>query len=239
VITFYVNPKAPNRNGPGNQDIWLIPTAALDAGSTSEDMDAVIEVKRNLSNLTFDWTTNGACEDLTPNGGSLSNADKGIPYRDCYPATTTDFNKHKLYSLKITDSFGSDECAGMIKVVPQTPASAVPVIHFVLPTTGEFISISNDEKTEERSFVNISISDLLVMPNPGNNDLHVRWKSEMTEDVTIRITDLSGRTVNVQEFSSLTGENIVMFDMSSKAEGVYIVTVQTAVKLSSVKWIKD
>jgi hypothetical protein len=239
VITYYVNPNAPHYNGPGNSDIWLVPASVLDAGSVSAYPDADIEVKRNLSNLTFDWTTNGACEDLTPNGGSLSQADKGIPYRDCYPATTTDFNKNKLYSLRITDGAGSDECPGTIKVIPQAPAFAIPVIHFVIPAGGEFLSMGKDATGEDVSpDVKSAISELYVMPNPGHNELRVRWNSGITEDVTIRITDVSGRTLIVQHLNSMAGENDAMFDMHSTAEGIYIVSVLTTETITSVKWIK-
>lgn len=116
VMYVSVNPLLPDRDGPGSQDVWLIDASELDAGSISNG-SPTIQVARHLSTITFDWTTNGACVDILANG-VYNNPDKGTPYRNCYPVTTSDFNKHKLYKLRIQDEFGVDECYGTIKVIP-------------------------------------------------------------------------------------------------------------------------
>jgi hypothetical protein len=238
----HVNPSSPDRNGPGSQDIWLIDAEDLDAGSTSYSVSPSIEVKRYLSNITFDWTTNGACIDLTPNGGALSNADKGLVYRDCYPATPGNFNVHKLYKLKISDEFGMDECSGTVKVIPDLIGEALagPIIHFVIPNNGEYISIDKNADDLAGEEANETIDHpFMVLPNPGKEQMQVYWTAPVNESASIRIVDLAGRTIVAQDFDVIRGENTVVFDMGMYPSGVYAVVMQTATSISTVKWIKE
>jgi hypothetical protein len=232
-----VNPGAPAYNGPGNSDIWLVPAASLNAGSTSVSMSPTIEVKRYLSDISFNWTTNGACIDVIPNGGPLSTADKGTAYRLCLPVTPANFNVNKFYKLKITDQFGNDECTGTVKVIPSGSGDAAPSLHFVIPDTGEYLStertIASDAIIPETPGL-----DVMIMPNPGTDFMQVNWSGSMNESVQITIAAISGTTLLFQEYGSASGKNTVLFDMSAYPPGVYAVIVQTKQGVQSLKWIK-
>ncbi|HLF65605.1 MAG TPA: T9SS type A sorting domain-containing protein [Saprospiraceae bacterium] len=238
VITVYVNQYDPDYDGPGSQNIWLIDGMDLDAGSSSHSLSPNIDVKRYLSNIGFDWTTNGACVDMTPNGGSLSNMDRGIVYRDCLPATPGNFNVWKLYKLRIADEFGSDECTGTVKV-KQEPVLVAPVIHFVIPKTDEYLSLEKKHEVNVLGDPESALTDLVVLPNPGRDALQVNWMSVTKGDAEIRVIDISGRTVLSQQIEVLPGENTVVFDMTMQPAGVYAILVKTVTEVMSVKWIKD
>ncbi len=240
VMTVYVNPAMPDRNGPGTQDIWNIAASALDAGSTSFSLTPEMQVKRYLSNLTFDWTTDGSCVDIISNGGALSNMDKGTIYRDCYPATTADFNKNKLYKLFIEDEFGSDECSGTVKVIASGGGGYhTPVIHLALPKD-DLISVNRTHSVVESGTEFVSVPhQFMVMPNPGADVLQVSWVSHSEEQVGIHVTELSGRKIIGRLFDALVGDNVVVFDMSDATAGVYIVTIKTNDTLISEKWVKS
>jgi hypothetical protein len=241
VMYVHVNPSLPNRNGPGSNDIWLIDAEDLDAGSTSYSMSPSIKVKRYLSNIAFDWTTNGACIDLIANGGSLSNADKGLIYRHCYPATPGNFNVHKLYKLQITDPFGSDECSGTIKVIPDLMGALayIPILHFAIPNDGEYISV---DKTPDAGRIEVTQEgwqNISVIPNPGSERLQVNWTATLDEVVTISVIGLSGQMVISQDLESVVGENIVAFDMHNLPAGVYAVMLKSSSSVMTLKWIKE
>jgi hypothetical protein len=175
-----------------------------------------------------------------PNGGPLSNADKGIVYKLCYPATTTDFNKIRLYKLQIMDQFGSDECSGTVKVIPDLSGELLePVIHFVIPNTGEYVTLGKDAEAEKIDQPVQFSSDFTLVPNPGTDALQVNWTALTDERVTVRIADISGRTALTQHVESIAGENMLLFDMSARTEGIYIVILQTERNVQALKWVKD
>jgi hypothetical protein len=241
VITLYELQCCPDHNGPTNKDVWFIDALDLDAGSTSDDNDPVITAKRYLSNITFDWTMAG-CPAVGPFGGPLTNEDKGLTYEECYPAIPSNFNVNKLYKLRINDDFGSDECAGTVKLLNAPAAYAVPTVHLVLPSTNAYLSIDKTEVVYGNIPAvtsNPLVNELILVPNPGSNTLQVNWTAVEDGTVAIRIADMSGRIAVAQEFDVLAGENKVVFDMSSKASGVYVVYVQTGTELLTEKWVKE
>lgn len=236
VITVYVNPASPVYDGPGANNIWWIPVEDLDAGSTSAYMSPDLDVRRHLSTLTFDWTTAGACIDFTPNGGSLNTSDKGTAYKDCLPVRNADFNVWKLYQLRITDPSGSDQCIGTVKVVPQSPALAsAPIIHYYIPYEERMMQDGLEYDDESP----LPVSEFMISPNPGSQDLNVTWSSGIEENVDLAITDISGNVLVEQSIPSLRGLNMTSFDMSRYLPGVYVVYIQTPVMRTTAKWLKS
>lgn len=159
-------------------------------------MNPVVTVRRHLSTLTFDWTTNGACIDVTPNGGALSNADKGIVYRDCLPVRNADFNVWKIYQLKIQDPGGSDVCFGAVKVLPIAALYSAPSIHYIIPSDDKSHVANHPEFGDisiESVLPTVGISDLRIYPNPGTEVIQLSFDAQSEEDLTVFITDIAGR----------------------------------------------
>lgn len=240
VITVYVDPGSPEFDGPGNNNIWWIPAELLDAGSVSAYELPTTSVKRYLSNITFDWTTNGACIDATPNGGSLSNADKGTIYRPCLPVRNADFNTWKLYQLQISDPAGTDGCSGMVRVMPQNNLqSGLPshIIHYME---------NDDNVTEEVHGPNGDIplvkpmdhDKMILSPNPGESWFNLSWESTEQIKTEVVITDSKGLVVKNIVIEEIPASNILQVDMGRVAEGMYIVRLQNDKGMTVMKWCK-
>jgi hypothetical protein len=84
-----------------------------------------------------------------------------------------------------------------------------------------------------------AINDLIVYPNPGDHLLQVQWNAAKNSQVVLKIVDMSGRLVVLQEYEIPAGKNVVSFDMTAQPSGVYAILLQSTDEVMSVKWIKD
>jgi hypothetical protein len=234
TIIVHVNPSAPVYNGPGNQDVWWIEAMDLDGGSFSFSESPEFEVKRYLSNITFDWTTNGACIDVTKNT-VVNNPDKGTVWKSCLPVIPGDFNKYKFYKLRILDEFGEDECSGLVKVIPDLIGglSSPDVVHIVQTglTEPQVATMSEDLP------ITIEETEFILAPNPGKDILRISWTGS-GEDLTIRVFDASGKFITEQELQSIAGANELLVDMSDRPYGVYLVSIRSGVSVKTFMWVK-
>lgn len=243
VITVYVDPNNPVYDGFGSNNIWWIPAEDLDAGSSSDAPSPYLNVRRHLSNITFDWTIAGACMDATPNGGALSNADKGIVYRTCLPVRNADFNVNRIYQLQISDPFGTDVCYGTVKVKTATPTLSAPSIHYVIPAAEEEMivdyymqSVDQDFQPDVLSYT--GVSDFIVYPNPGGDLLQMSWDAQEDEQTNVLVTDMAGHHIFSNDYDVLKGQNTVMIDMSSHPSGLFMVHVKSGTMQEMRKWMR-
>jgi hypothetical protein len=89
----------------------------------------------------------------------------------------------------------------------------------------------NEESTE--------INGVSLYPNPSNSETNVNFYLQTKSDVTILVTDLTGKTVSSQELSNLTsGANSTKIDCSSLNSGVYYVTINTNGSSVTKKFVK-
>jgi hypothetical protein len=62
---------------------------------------------------------------------------------------------------------------------------------------------------------------MVVMPNPASAFANVQFTADKTGDYRLRLTDISGRVVFVQDANAGIGQNIVSLDLSAYASGMY------------------
>jgi hypothetical protein len=243
VIIAQVDPGSPVYDGPGSNNIWWIPSEDLDAGSFSSSSSPALDVRRVLSNITFNWTTQGACIDAVPNG-VVNAADKGIVYRECLPVRNSDFNHWKIYQLRIEDEFGSDECFGLIKVIPVSGALvSVPTLHVIVPASMELQrEFVDSPEISTASFLSVfpvqEVYGLSVYPNPGHDHLVLEWNAEAVERVSITVTDLVGRVVAEANLVSLLGQNALTMNLSARPSGTYLVNMRSSNNSETRIWLK-
>ncbi|MFI5196059.1 MAG: T9SS type A sorting domain-containing protein [Chitinophagales bacterium] len=66
-------------------------------------------------------------------------------------------------------------------------------------------------------------------PNPAVNSTNIRFSLAVSSDVTIRITDMSGRIINtINETNLSSGEHIIPIETSNMAAGNYLLTINAA-----------
>ena len=75
-----------------------------------------------------------------------------------------------------------------------------------------------------------------VYPNPAQNHINVLYNA--TDDVTIRIFNISGKTVYNRKIIA-PGFNNVVVDISSLQLGLYVITIETTNAVSQRKFIKQ
>jgi len=78
---------------------------------------------------------------------------------------------------------------------------------------------------------------LRVYPNPAGNLLNIDLSAWNTQDLSLRIVDLTGRLISEQ--SGLLGGGVFVLDISNLAQGMYRVKVRDNVTVSSLPFIKN
>lgn len=219
IITVYAYPGNLVYNGPGTADVYLIPAAALDAGTFSYSPGTLTrKVMRTLTNVPFNWTTNGACIDATPNG-VYNNNDKGIVMRDCLPVTPADFNQIRNFDMTVTDQFGTATCSGRYKVVQGTPPGN---------TNAELI-VTEDALTRSLD------GEFEIFPNPGTTQVFVNVNIENDAVYTLTVFDAMGR--EVKKINQLNqGTNVL--DTEDLIPGIYNMVLRGGENINTIKWLK-
>ena len=82
------------------------------------------------------------------------------------------------------------------------------------------------------------LQDVVLFPNPGNDELRVKWESAVDSPVTLDISSMDGRRVLSRDFDSISGSNTIRLDMSSVHAGSYVVTLRSESTVKQMIWIK-
>lgn len=220
IVNVTVTPSDLIYNGPGASDVYLIPALDLDSGTTSCDPNSLTrQVKRTLTNIGFNWTTNGACLDATPNG-VYNNNDKGLVYRDCLPVAPADFNKIRNFDMTVSDVFGTSTCSGRYKVIYNAGG-----------TNPELSAIDDFDFSEVTNLFNI-------YPNPGQNEINIELNFEAISgnNSNISIFDVLGKKVYSSAITS--DQRFIAVNASSLASGSYNVIIRTENNMASKRWVK-
>ena len=67
------------------------------------------------------------------------------------------------------------------------------------------------------------LNTVKVYPNPASNSLNIEWTSMLTENVTVELMDVTGRTVYNNTWDVQKVQDNVKVDVSSLSGGVYLV----------------
>lgn len=87
--------------------------------------------------------------------------------------------------------------------------------------------------------VSTELNGVSLYPNPSNTETNVNFHLQSKSDVTILVTDLSGKKVSSMELTNvLTGANSVKIDCASLNSGVYYVTINTNNSSVTKKFVK-
>lgn len=84
-----------------------------------------------------------------------------------------------------------------------------------------------------------SLNDFNLYPNPAQNVVNVAFNSPAIENISIRIFDIVGKTILMNEVGVTTGENKFNFDLSNFNKGIYFVEMNTSTERIVKKLILD
>jgi hypothetical protein len=80
-----------------------------------------------------------------------------------------------------------------------------------------------------------SIENLNVYPNPATDVVSISYSTVGNENVSYRMTDLSGKSVIVRDLGVRNGSQIENIDLSNLASGMYILEIAAGNKRSVQK----
>ncbi|MDP2188828.1 MAG: T9SS type A sorting domain-containing protein [Sphingobacteriaceae bacterium] len=84
----------------------------------------------------------------------------------------------------------------------------------------------------------LKASSLEVYPNPVQDVLKVRFKSETTGMATLKVLNVQGQAVYMQEIAVFDGENTTQIPFQEMTAGIYLLKVETAGKSQVIRIVK-
>ncbi len=90
------------------------------------------------------------------------------------------------------------------------------------------------------SSYNNSFTNLYAVPNPAKQSAYIVFNTGGESNYTIKITDLSGKLLQVKQGTTVKGENKSVLDVHNYAAGIYIVTIENSKGLKrTMKLVKE
>ncbi len=75
---------------------------------------------------------------------------------------------------------------------------------------------------------NNSATEFSVYPNPANNQASIRLNNSIAGDVTITVSDMTGKTIASKTYQNLSSDSVVFLNTSEYSNGLYIVRAESA-----------
>ncbi len=82
------------------------------------------------------------------------------------------------------------------------------------------------------------LSEIKIYPNPGSGQIVIKFLSELNGQGLIRITDLAGKSIQVEEMTFERGINELPVQLTNLAPGMYHLTVQPLKKANQPQVLK-
>ena len=79
------------------------------------------------------------------------------------------------------------------------------------------------------------LKDVIAYPNPATDVVNIQFYTEESNKYVVRILDLSGRTIYMEEGFSNAGENTQQLNVSDLASGIYYVELTSAGQTEKIK----
>lgn len=85
----------------------------------------------------------------------------------------------------------------------------------------------------------VLVDHMRLLPNPVSTEGSLVFQSPNTFDYTLRISDMSGKTVWSQQNTAQNGLNTIRFNAANFAPGMYMAQVISAGKATTLKFVKQ
>ena len=175
------------------------------------------------------WNIKNSANQVVASGGNYTSAQQNttVTVNLCLP--------NGCYTLTMNDSYGDGICCsygnGSYSVKDN-------VTNAILTSGGQFGA--QDVKTfclqaQQGGLTDTKSTGFQVYPNPVDNLLHVAWTATQTNDATLLVTDLSGRTIIVHQAVTQKGNNRAQLNLSAVPSGIYFLRLQDGQQISQQK----
>ncbi len=78
---------------------------------------------------------------------------------------------------------------------------------------------------------------MTLVPNPASNTTSVTFSSQSEGGAILTISDLTGRVIDTRQLNVMKGNNTVMLNITNYANGLYFITINTAMQQLSSKLV--
>ena len=82
------------------------------------------------------------------------------------------------------------------------------------------------------------VTDLVLYPNPANNELNVSFSVNSAENAIVEIQELTGKIAQSHLIIANEGSNLVMVDTSKLASGIYFMKLNVGGRTASKRFVK-
>ena len=93
--------------------------------------------------------------------------------------------------------------------------------------------------TTSLSQINSMTNNMVLYPNPVREMLQVRYESGSDENIQIRVFDIQGKTIILENMKTQTGANYINIPFDSFQRGLYFCQLQNGLKSEIAKFIKN
>lgn len=180
----------------------------------------------------------------------------------CMTESITDITEPDALDVTIDDVVASSGNDGSIDV---TATGGTGSLNFEWTGPNGFTSSDEDLTGLEAGMYNLTVTDendcmfevsggievtvgigeldaqvlLSVSPNPSNGQFFVNVDGLNGQKVSIRVTDVQGRTLINRDLNQSTGQFIELLDLSGAADGFYFMTLTVGTYVSTTKLVKQ
>ena len=80
---------------------------------------------------------------------------------------------------------------------------------------------------------------LMVSPNPTTEGVNVDFSTGKISKLNVVITDILGKIVRTETFTTVEGSNLMRLDLSNLAQGTYILSLNDGETLATQRVVKQ
>ena len=71
------------------------------------------------------------------------------------------------------------------------------------------------------------LDDMSIYPNPATDNLFLKFSMQNESKVVVKMLDMAGKTVLVDAFEGVIGENLHTLNVSNVKSGLYVLQIET------------
>jgi len=83
----------------------------------------------------------------------------------------------------------------------------------------------SDDPLSVQNFDAAQVTDVFLYPNPTDAEMTLELYLSIDADLQVRIVDLSGKEIQFYHIKGQMGQNVVLFDVESLSQGMYLVEI--------------